>query len=335
MLGVVNEAVSCHADCRERVEECVDRTVTFADDFSVSVAVVAEHALKPDLRRGVIDLVLFVEFVADERIGTVNVDIFAPEQLHDLVRAYFPADLVTVVFDRTPEFGMHRLGQIVAEVIRHNKCRAALAGLAVDADYRLVFAPEIGRVYRKIRHFPVVAAVIFHILLALVYRVLMRTRERGENKLAGVRVPRLNVHVRRAFVYVFYRVYVVQIKLRVDALSIKIERKSYEIDISRPLAVSEERALDSFGSREHTELRRGDCRSAVVVRVQADYCIFAVGETAAKIFYLIREKIRRAALDCRGEIQYHFVVLIRTECVHDRCADVCGKVCLRAHEAFG
>ena len=71
------------------------------------------------------------------------------------------------------------------------------------------------------------------------------------------------------------------------------------------------------------------------MRVQADYCIFAVGETAAEIFYLIREKIRRAALDCRGEIQYHFVVLIRAECVHDRCADVCGKVCLRAHEAFG
>ena len=66
VLGVVNEAVARHADCRKRVEECVDRTVTFADDFSVSVSVVTEHALKPDLRRGVIDLVLFVEFVADE-----------------------------------------------------------------------------------------------------------------------------------------------------------------------------------------------------------------------------------------------------------------------------
>ena len=73
-------------------------------------------------------------------------------------------------------------------------------------------------------------------------------------------MPRLNVHMRRALVYVFYRVYVVQVKLRVDALSIKIERKGYEIDISSPLAVSEERALDSFSSREHTELRRGDCR---------------------------------------------------------------------------
>ena len=148
-------------------------------------------------------------------------------------------------------------------------------------------------------------------------------------------MPRLDVHMSRALVYVFYRVYVVQVKFRVDALSIKIERKGYEIDISSPLAVSEERALDPFGSREHTELRRGDCRSAVVVRVQADYCVFAVGETAAEILYLIGKKIRRAALDGRGEIQYHFVVLIRAECVHDRCTDVCGKVRLRAHEALG
>ena len=177
--------------------------------------------------------------------------------------------------------------------------------------------------------------MVFHILLALVYRVLMRTRERGENKLAGVRMPRLNMHMCRAFIYVFYRVYVVQVKLRVDALSIKIERKGYEIDISSPLAVSEERALDSFSSREHTELCRGDCRSAVVVRVQADYCIFAVGETAAEILYLIREKIRRAALDRRGQIQYHFVIIICAERVHDRRADVCGKVRLRAHEALG
>ena len=63
--------------------------------------------------------------------------------------------------------------------------------------------------------------------------------------------------------------------------------------------------------------------------------MLAVGETAAEILYLIGKKIRRAALDGRGEIQYHFVVLIRAECVHDRCTDVCGKVRLRAHEALG
>ena len=75
VLGVVNEAVARHADCSKRVEECVDRTVTFSDDFSVSVAVMAENALKSDLRRSVVDFVLFVELVADERVGTVNVDV--------------------------------------------------------------------------------------------------------------------------------------------------------------------------------------------------------------------------------------------------------------------
>ena len=73
----------------------------------------------------------------------MNVDIFAPEQLHDLVGAYLPADLVAVVLNGAPEFGMHGLGQIIAEAVRHDERRAALAGLAVYADYRLVFAPEV------------------------------------------------------------------------------------------------------------------------------------------------------------------------------------------------
>ena len=65
-------------------------------------------------------------------------------------------------------------------------------------------------------------------------------------------MPRLYVHMRRALVYVFYRVYVVQVKLRVDALSIKIEREGYEIDVSSPLALSEERTIEQIGTREQT-----------------------------------------------------------------------------------
>ena len=176
--------------------------------------------------------------------------------------------------------------------------------------------------------------MLLHVLLALVYRVLMRTRERGENKLAGIRVTRLDAHMRRTLVDVLYRIYIVQIKLGVNALRVEIEREGYEIYVSRPFAVSEERALYSFRAREHSELRRSNCRSAVIVWMQADYRVLAVGETAAEILYLIGKKIRRAALDGRGQIEYHLVALARVKRVHDGSADFRGKVRLRAHEAL-
>ena len=141
--------------------------------------------------------------------------------------------------------------------------------------------------------------------------------------------------MRRALVDVLYRIYIVQVKLGVNALRVEIEREGYEIYVSRPFTVSEERALYSFRARKHSELRRSNCRSAVVVRMQADYRVLAVGETAAEILYLIGKKIRRAALDGRGQIEYHLVALARVKRVHDGSADFRGKVRLRAHEALG
>ena len=68
---------------------------------------------------------------------------------------------------------MHRLGHVVAVIVIHDERRAALAGLAIDADDRFVFAADVGGVDRQIRNFPIRGLGFAHVFMPLVDGVLM------------------------------------------------------------------------------------------------------------------------------------------------------------------
>ena len=297
MFGIINKAVPGYTDSCKCIEECVNGSVALADNLHRLITVMLKLALKANLRRCVVDFVFLIKLVADELIRSVNVDIFFSEQLHNLVCAYLPADIVAVMLDGAPKLRMHGLGKVIAEVVRHNKRRAALAGLAVYADYRFILPADIRWVNRQIGNLPVVAVVLFHVLLALVDSVLMRTRESGEHKLAGIRMAGADMHSRRALIDFLNLVDIMEIKLGVNALSIHIQRQSYYINIACAFAVAEKRALDSVRTRKNTELRSRHGSASVVMRMKADDRVLSVGQVAAEIFYLIRKEIRSAALD--------------------------------------
>lgn len=53
-----------------------------------------------------------------------------------------------------------------------------------------------------------------------------------------------------------------------DALGVEIESKGDEVDVTRPLAIAEETALDAVATGEESELCSGDAGAAVIVRVE-------------------------------------------------------------------
>ena len=68
---------------------------------------------------------------------------------------------------------MHALWQLEAIEGIHYKGYAALSGLAVDADDRLVFPPDIGRINGKVGNLPILAVSLSERLHSLVDGILM------------------------------------------------------------------------------------------------------------------------------------------------------------------
>src|SRR5512138_3127295 len=115
---------------------------------------------------------------------------------------------------------------------------AALTGLAVHTNDRLVRASYVARIDRQIRHFPEIAFAPRR--ESLLDRVLVRSRERRKHEIADVRMPWMNreliavLHGARRFVDVR------EVELGVHALRVEIQRKRHDVDVSCALAVSEQ-----------------------------------------------------------------------------------------------
>ena len=70
---------------------------------------------------------------------------------------------------------MHGLRQLKAEISIHNEGNAALPGLGINADNRLIFPSDIGRIDRQIRYLPNLAVPFLHRLYALINGILVGT----------------------------------------------------------------------------------------------------------------------------------------------------------------
>ena len=91
------------------------------------------------------------------------VQVILAELFHDLLRSNLTL-LLGNLLDDIRELFVHALRQLEAVEGIHNEGYAALSGLAVDADDRLVLSADVGRIDRKIRNLPVLAVSLMESL---------------------------------------------------------------------------------------------------------------------------------------------------------------------------
>jgi hypothetical protein len=127
---------------------------------------------------------------------------------------------------------------------------------------------------------------------------------------------------------------IAEVDLRVDALAIEVQTQCYQVHVARPLAVAEQASFDSIRSGQHRQLRVGDSRATVVVRVHGQGDVLAPREVAAHPFDLVGVDVWRAALDGARQVEDDLPVRSRLPHVHYRFADVQREVGLRVHEDF-
>src|SRR5690606_9855817 len=92
--------------------------------------------------------------MADELPRAVLLQVFLVEDLVYMRRRDFASRFIGYALDRTAELDLQAAGQRQAVFLLQQVRHAALAGLAVDANDRIVAPAHIGRVDRQIGHFP-------------------------------------------------------------------------------------------------------------------------------------------------------------------------------------
>lgn len=79
---------------------------------------------------------------------------------------------------------------------------------------------------------------------------------------------------------------IAKVQVRLDALSVEIERKVDNVNVSRPLAVAKQATLYSIGACKNGKLGSCDTGSPIVMGVQTDNYFFAFRDVSAEIFNL-------------------------------------------------
>ena len=113
---------------------------------------------------------------------------------------------------------MHALRKLKSEIRIHDKCHAALTGLAVDTNDRFVFPAEIARIDRQIWHGPFLLVSLMQRLNALVDRVLMGAGKSGKNKFSGVRVAHIHIHFIASLIHINDLIHILDLQFRIDPL---------------------------------------------------------------------------------------------------------------------
>ncbi len=167
---------------------------------------------------------------------------------------------------------MHDLGQVIAEVMLHDKGGAALAGLTVDADNGLVLPAHIGRVDGEVGDLPILRCYApAYTECPFVDGILMGAGEGGEDQLARHKAgaPDTIILVHRS--YSWRRAGRWEKSSRgVHPLGVQIQRQGDHVQIAGALPVAEQGGFHPFGSRQQAHFCRGHAVAPVVVGVQAD-----------------------------------------------------------------
>ena len=119
-------------------------------------------------------------------------EVVLAEDLHQLGRRQLAAARVGDRLHLLREVDLQPARQLQMVLGLHHVGDAALPGLRVDADDRLVRAADVHRVDREVRHVPDLGAAPLLRDHALVDRVLVGAGERGVDELAGVGVSRMD-----------------------------------------------------------------------------------------------------------------------------------------------
>ena len=128
---------------------------------------------------------------------------------------------------------------------------------------------------------------------------------------------------------------VAEVDLRIDALRQQVDAQRDDVDVSGALTVAEQAPLDAVGAGHVAELCGGDRGAAVIVRVQRQDHVLAVGEVAAHPLDRVGIHVRRRHLDGRRQVDDHLAVGGGLEDLDDLVADIDGELELGAGVALG
>ena len=171
-------------------------------------------------------------------------------------------------------------------------------------------------------------------LQALSDSVLMAAREGGEHELASVGAARLNLHVGHALVQLNQLGHVGEVQLRVNAMGEHVHGDGNQVGVARALAISEQGALNAVGAGQNAQLGFGNARAAVVVAMQRQLNGVAVLQVLAHVLDLLREYMRQAHFDRRGQVDDGLAVGGRLPYVQNGVAYLERVFGLGAGEAF-
>ena len=300
-----------------------------AAELAVDVDVDVERVLLPRRRRG-------VHRVELER--GLAVEVLGLEDLPDLVGGHLAALGVGALLDDPAELDLRAPRQVELVLGLEQVGDAALAGLAVDPDDRLVGAAHVLGVDRQVRRLPghladgdaLLGGPPLEVLEALLDGVLVGAGERRVDEVAGVRVARVDRQLGAVLDGPAHLVDVGDVDLRVDALAEQVHRQGDQADVAGALAVAEQAALDPVGAGHHRQLGGGDGGAAVVVRVQADHRVGAPGELAAEPLDLVGVDVGRRDLDGRRQVEDDLAAVLGLPDVGDRLADLDARTAARS-----
>ena len=334
MFVVVDKFVSGDAHLGQRIEEGVDRPVAPAHH----VQVFPVHRNNAGKDGGVVivcgRLFQIHEVPFNQFIFPFQFNEFFVEQIHDLVFVQLVAVSICRCFHDIAEFRLHGLGQTVAPGLLQHESRAALAGLAVDADNGFVLAVNIRRVNGQIGNLPVFRPRVFHIVEAFFDGVLVGTGERGKSQLPRVGLPGRNFHLSAFLVHFAHRQNIVEVQFRVHALGVHVQGHRDDVQIAGPLPVAEKAAFDPFSPGQKAQFGAGHAGAPVVMGMEADDGSFPVGQVFDKILDLVRVGIGRAHFHRSRQVENDRIFFGSTQCFHNLVADPDSKILLRSRIAF-
>ena len=327
VLGIVGELEVVPSRLTQRALERVDRAVAAAGQL-LRLALDL-HGKEPVDERAVLRVA--GECVVQKADRPVRLQVFTPEGVPYLRRVHLPAGAVGQRLDHLSDLGLHGLGELAAKLALHDVGHAALPGLGVDADDRLIGAADVGRVDRQVGDLPPPFALRGH---ALVDGILMGAGEGGEDQLAGIRMARAHRQLRAGVGDLDQAAQIAQLQAGVHALRVEVEGDRDDVDVTGALAVAEQGPFDALAAGQQSKLRGRHAGAAVVVGVQAEDDAVPALHAAQEPLDLVGVDVGGRQFDRGRQVDDHASLRARVPRLYDRVAHLDGKVELGAGKAL-
>ncbi len=248
-------------------------------------------------------LAVATELKATDAIAVGGFEIVALEQGADLLRADFAAAGLSLGLNPAAEVNLQPARQLQTEVALQQVGDAPLAGLAVDADHRLVAATEIGRIDGQVSHVPVV--IRFFCCQGFADGILVAAGKRGVDQLAGIGVARVQGNLGTGPHGGDDGIHVGEVELGIDPLAVEVHGHGDDVHVAGALTVAEQGALDAIRPRQHRQFGGSHPATPIVVGVDGDAHLGSRLQIAAEPLHLIRKHVGGAHLHRGGQIQDH------------------------------